>query len=292
MAYGTYAFNGYNTFNNSSFETGAGSISCPISVPNGRPDSSGIREILITALHPFFSGRGAPCNAQASIGGQSTAVFALPAGSSGSQQTLGITAYFLGAGVQTLTLSYAGPINFGRQAGVSGIDISEVPDAGGWSDSTIGGYFEYCVAATAPTITSVTPGPGGAVDVQVITSGDYGGLLTTGAVLQYATNSSFSGAGTIGVPSGGLCHLNLTPGVTYWFRAASRNQLTDHYGRYGAWSAVKSATMQSSSGGRIKTSATAFTPITAKIKTGSPSVFANLHGKIKTGMPSTWADLK
>lgn len=283
MVYGTYAFNGQNTYDNSSFEAGAGTVSCPIYIPTGRQLANGAVPLQIVDVHPFWSGRGAARNAHLEIGPYGTGTFALPAGSSGTQLGLGLVGYY-GAGYQTLAMTADGPHNFGRKAGVSGINISD--SSGGWANSTIGGYFSYNVAPAAPSVPTVALTPGGKAHVTFSGSGDTGGTGITGWLLQYATNSSFSGATT--VASSGTSDLSLTPGVQYWFRAAGRNAVSDAYGSSGPWGPVATAIMLGS-GGKIKTGATTWKPINSKIKTSGG--WKSMSSKIKTAA-STWKTIK
>jgi hypothetical protein len=251
----TYAFNGYNTWNNASYVLSPTSVYCSVLIPNGRITSAGTYPVIVTGLHPFWGGRNST-NASMSLGPYSTALFGLPVGSSGTQIGVGISAPFNGQQYVTFAMGWAtGGINFGRQSGVGGISVVVSSTGSTWATSTIGGYFDYVYAPAPPSTPVLTQSGGGNMTATFSASGDNGGTGYTGYVLQYATNPSMSGATTIA--SSGTSNLTLSPGSQYWFRAASRNGVTDYYGVYSAWSGISTITLQSG-GKRFDAATSAF----------------------------------
>ncbi len=283
-----YAFNGVNTWNNASYFLDPGNISCPILIPAGNNFASdGSYPVYITALHPFWSGRGAARSASASLGSFATAGFTLGAGSSGTQQALGIGAPFRGgAQYQILALGANGATNFGRQSGVGGITVS-LSSGANWASSSIGGYFDYGWAPAQPSTPVIVDNGGGSVTVSFSGSGDTGQFAITGWYLEYSLSPSFASGNTT-IASSGTSTLTLTPGATYYFRAAGSNICTDYWGIYGGWSGVSAWTVQSG-GKRYDAPTSAFVTAVAKRFDTTSSAWVSVNTvKRYDAATSTW----
>jgi hypothetical protein len=169
---------------------------------------------------------------------------------------IGATNYLTGSVISSsggacgLVCGYSsGTLYFGRRVAAGGT-VVDAGDGSTWGGMLCGG-LNWSTVPPAPTMLGATPGPGGQMTVQFSGNGN-GGSAITGWVLQYATNSSFSGATTIA--STGTSVLTLAPGTQYWFRSAGRNSLSDAYSRYGPWSSAITATTLA--GGLIFTGST------------------------------------
>lgn len=142
-----------------------------------------------------------------------------------------------GGGFRMVVGHGAGTLGVGRNTnnGLRMIDSADNDNVQGG----IVGSLQWGTAPAAPSMISAVSGPGGSVRVQFSGSGDTGGMPITGWVLAYADNPSFNNPSIIG--STGTSDLVLTPGVTYWFKAAGQNDVVNRLGRYGAWAAPISA---------------------------------------------------
>lgn len=161
-------------------------------------------------------------------------------------------------------------MNFGRNTGNGATTIDA---AGGSWTGGLCGWLAWAQTATAPMMVSAAPsGPG---KILVSFTGQYvdnGGSGITGWWLQYANNPGFAGATLIG--SSGTSEISgLTPGVRYYFRAATRNGVSDMYGRASEFSSAISAM---AIGGGRRFDGSAFQPLTTSKIAKSPTVFNDL----------------
>lgn len=226
--------------------TGGTNVHAVMGIPDGRPCANGLRPVAVLTVGVYASGRGAARTAVVSVGGGNSGQFPLGAGGSAAYGVYGINgAYFPGTQQTTLSIDTDGAFYYGR-ASVPGVDLYEGGSVA-YSGSALPGYFSYAEAPAAPTMLSATPLPGGRVEVQ-FTAGDDGGAPATGYILQYASRADFADA--IGIPSTGTSVLQLQPGIRYYFRACTRNQVTDAYGTYSQWATPISAVMRS--GGKVR----------------------------------------
>lgn len=130
-----------------------------------------------------------------------------------------------------------GTLGVGRNTN-NGLQMTDSAD-GDTVQGGIVGSLSWGTAPAAPAMVSAVSGAGGQVKVVFSGSGDTGGVPITGWVLAYADNAAFNSPTIVG--SNGTSILQLTPGKTYWFKAAGRNDVVDALSRFGAWSAPISA---------------------------------------------------
>lgn len=237
--------NGVNSPTNTSGFTSGNPVWVLDTVPTAPAAANGLRPIRISGLHLDYAGTVTfgVWNADGSDG--AGAPYATGGGF--GRYSAPISKYLPNANLQDIRVGWFSPqgsINFGR-AGVAGRTI--VDGYGNYGDASLTGLWTYETVPAAPSMVSAVPGPAGQVTVRFGGSGDTGDAPITGWHLQYADNPGFGGAVTVN--SNGTSSFTLTPGKTYWFRAAGRNNVSDAYGTTGPWSGAISATMRS--GGKV-----------------------------------------
>jgi hypothetical protein len=129
-------------------------------------------------------------------------------------------------------------------SGASGKSIVHSSQGTLYSGRALSGTLYYIQAPAAPSARAVLQSDVSATSVTFKFDGssDTGGGPITGWTAQRATNASFT-TGVVSVASTGTTTFTgLTPGTTYYFRAAARNEVTDAAGTTGPWSNVVSAT--------------------------------------------------
>lgn len=171
----------------------------------------------------------------------------------------------------------SGELGAGRNTG-NGATMTDSAD-GDTVTGGICGWFDWATVALAPTMIGASRNANGTVRVQFSGSGNTGGVGMTGWQLQYATNSSFSGATTIA--SSGTSDLSLAPGYTYWFRSRGSNDVG-----WSAWSGAISYFL--AAGGKRYDGTTFQNTATARRFDGSN--FINL-ATAKRFDGSTWVNL-
>ncbi|MBF4565405.1 fibronectin type III domain-containing protein [Plantibacter sp. VKM Ac-2876] len=281
MVYGG-AINGVGLSNPNAYRLGGGVVYCVMGIPNGRVAANGLQPVRVTQVGIYAGGRNGAVTANVTVGTGQTGNFAMPGGGGGTYGLYGLgaaPAYFSGTQQTTLAINHDGSLNYGR-GGVGGVNIYE-SGALAWSDATLVGDYWYEQVPAAPSMIAATPGPAGQVTVQFGGSGDTGDAAITGWQLQYADNPGFGGAVTVG--SSGTTSFNLTPGKTYWFRAAGRNNVSDAYGTTGPWSGSIAATMRS--GGKVS--------VNDQWRSGVVKVSVNdqwRDGIVRVSNGTTWKD--
>lgn len=159
---------------------------------------------------------------------------------------------------------------FGRNTG-NGATVFDA-QGGSWPGGLCGS-LAWAQVATAPAMLDAVPTGPGKMRVTFTGAGvDNGGSAITGWWLQYANNPSFAGA-TLIASSGTSDITGLTPGVRYYFRAATRNGVSDAYGRASQFSAAIS---ELAVGGGRRYSGASFVPLTTGKIAKSPTVFNDL----------------
>lgn len=181
-----------------------------------------------------------------------------------------------GGGFEHRIVNSGGTVYFGRNTTVGGVGVYE-NGVYGWAGALCG-WLQWATVAAAPSMVSAVPAPGGKVTVKFSGSGDTGGDSMTGWQLQYATNSSFSGATTIS--STGTSVLTLTPGVRYWFRARGSNSVG-----WSPWSGSINAQMIS--GGKVRVNNSW---LAAQVRVRQSGAWQN--GLVKVRADSVWKDPK
>lgn len=143
---------------------------------------------------------------------------------------------------------------------------------GSWGGGLCG-YMNWAQVATAPSMVSAVPIGPGRMRVTFTGNGvDNGGSAITGWWLQYSRNSNFSAATTIN-SDGSTDISGLIPGVRYYFRAATRNGVSDIYGRASQFSGAISAV---AIGGGRRHNGTSFVPLSIGRIAKSPTNFDEL----------------
>lgn len=275
--------NGVGNPSSASGWTGGTDAHCIMGIPDGRQAANGLRPVRVKEVGLYASGRGGDRNASIGVGGGSSAVFTLAAGGSAGYAVYGIgqaPAYFPGTQHTTLTISTTGSFYYGR-APIAGVDLYEGGSVA-YAGHTLPGYYSYEEVPAAPAMVAAIPGPGGSVVVSFSGSGDTGDAPITGWKLQYADNPQFANAVTVD-SNGTTAITKLTPGRTYWFRAAGRNNVADAYGTTGPWSGAIAATMRS--GGKVR-SGGAWKAALPKVRVGG--AWKDALVKVRSG--GTWKD--
>lgn len=283
MVYGG-AINGVGLTNPNAYKLGGGVVYSIMGIPNGRQAANGLQPVRITQVGIYAGGRNGAITANVTVGTGQTGNFAMPGGGGGTYNVYGLgaaPAYFSGTQQTTLAINTDGSLNYGRGS-IGGVNIYEGNELA-WSNATLVGDYWFEQVPAAPSMLDATPGPAGQMTVRFGGSGDTGDAPITGWKLQYADNPGFGSAVT--VDSSGTSVLNLTPGRTYWFRAAGRNNVADAYGTTGPWSGVISAMARS--GGQIRQGNT-YRPSLTKIR--QSGVWRDLVIKSRVG--GTWKDVQ
>jgi hypothetical protein len=239
---------------NTNAYSGWGRVWTTMPVPLGRAMHDGLRVIKIDRMYLHGGSGGSIALIAADDNGSNeanTGFFGSVADGGWNTGWRGLTKWFIGinSGFRVrFGIVHSGTLRYGRH-GAGGANIWS---NGGleWGDASLSGQFGYQQAPAAPDIISIEKLSDGRVRVRFNGSGDTGDAAITGWVLQYDDNSSFSSPTTIA--SSGTSDLSLQAGKTWYFRAAGRNNVTDHVGRYGPWSGVESFFV--SGGGKRRTS--------------------------------------
>lgn len=240
----TSAVNGHATPNASVGFT-EGWVSQSIGIPVGRAAANGQGPILVTALQLYISGRGSSRTVSVTLGSAGTGSFGVGASSSAQQVNLGISALFGNGGSATLQYNFTGACYFGRYTGAGGT----IAGAFGSFSGYLAGVMTYAEAPTAPTLVSVTKSGANAV-VTIAGSSDNGGSAITAYRVEYATDAGFvAGGGAVETLSSSVTITGLTPGLTYYFRVAAKNAVTNAAGTTSTWSATRSLLM--TTGGKV-----------------------------------------
>lgn len=255
------------------------SLYCPAPLPVAKVAADGHRRGLIESVLAYCSGRGGNNTISLGFAGATTSSFGITtAGSAQSTDYRTLNKYVddcNGAG-STFYINGGSPTKyFGRISGTSGVTTTDGVTT--WSDTTLSGAFNWFETPDAPTIDSLTPQPGGVVDVVLTAPVSDGGKAVTGYKVQYSEDVGFTSPTTVDF-AGLSDSITLEPGKTYWFRAGARNSVSDHWSTTGPWSTVETATMMS--GGSIMISGN-LKPLKGKIKIGG--VLKDLKGQIKIG---------
>lgn len=282
MPYGG-AINGIGLSSANGYFLGAGVAYSVMGIPDGRQAANGLRPTHVYQVGVYAAGYGGARTFNVTVGNGQTGNFVLNGGGSAGYQVLGlgaVPALFSGTQQTTLAINADGSAYYGRGS-LGGYSVYEKGGAVAWSNSTLVGDYWYAQVPAAPTMLGAAPGAAGSVTVQFSGSGDTGDSAITGWHLQYADNPSFSAPTT--VASSGTSVLKLTPGKTYWFRAAGRNYVSDAYGTTGPWSGAIAATMRS--GGKVS--------VDGAWRSGVVKVSVNdvwRDGIVRVSDGSTWKD--
>lgn len=257
--------------------------------PVGRPTGQGHRYIEYRAIGFYVAGSGANRNLQFFISNADTSGYAgtgiLTAGSGGGDSfSAGNISLFSEAQGQLMRAGWdnvSGTLNFGRYQ--PGTAYGEY----GNYDGNLVGSVNYAECPSAPNLYKVQPDAGGRVIVGFDGSTvDDGGSPITQWTLQWSTHPNFA-TNTQQKLSNGADVLYLTPGVTYYFRAAGHNRVTWGFGgglgESGQFSNVRSATMIG--GGKIRRNGL-WVPANAKIRDGG----AWKAAKVKVRSGGAWVD--
>lgn len=239
-------------------------VESPVTSPSGRAAANGQTLALITSVSAYASGNGAARNVALTLNGNGTAYFSVAAAA--SAQSTGLRACNVltgGESVQFRITSNNGSFYFGRGGTGSTVDNNGTNR----TDGDLGGVFNYAQSPTAPRTPAVSQTAPGEVTLTWTNPADNGEADLTGFRIEYGTSADFTGATVINhgttlsrVISG------LTPGLTYYFRIAAKNAVTD---AGSTWSVFSASVSQFISSGGKAWNGTAWVPGNASVWNGT-----------------------
>lgn len=226
-------------------------------LPTGRLHADGsTRTVKIYAVRAWVSGRTvyanpSASNVQVTIGG-AAASWGIGYSSSAAADSgwRGSNVWWYGGGGERTTITY----DPNSRSYAEGIIVGAIDDGGQtiydnygratWSGQRLAGGVAYTQAPSGPASLSVSDAGAGNVNVSWSSPVDNGGESINGYRLQYSTASNFSSnVTTVNPGTSGSHQVNVTQGVTWYFRITARNYVTDTAGTLGGeWSGTASVT--------------------------------------------------
>lgn len=251
--------------NDSAYSQNSPLSSSGVSLPSGRKMLNGSDAILIVGLSAYVAGKGGTASVRLELGSAKTSNFSRSAGSGGSSTGMKSTStdWLTSASSATFKVYMDDWVYFSR--GTSG---STTDDSGYTWTGRIGGSFRYYEASSAPRSLVVEASGPTALRYSYVDPDGHGGTDITGYRIQYADNVDFTNAVSVdvdGKTTSGVLE-GLTPGKTYYVRAASKNRVTDEAKTTSVWSAAKSASLVAGAG---VSDGNAYTPGVAYVSDGT-----------------------
>lgn len=209
---------------------------------NARTAANGQKVVFVATAQCYYAGRGGSRQLRLGIGSAYSAWKTVASDTSANASgQLAINAVFPNGGNQVVTIDENGTSGFyfGRASGSSG-------STDGYTNwGSLSGSLVYYEVPSAPTMSSVVQsGTNNAVTVTWTAPSSNGGYATNPKyVLQWAYNSSFTGATTISTGSSSLSYTisNLTYGSTVYVKVAASNDASDAAGTTSVYSSSASA---------------------------------------------------
>lgn len=205
-----------------------------ISLPRGREMLNGSRACFVTHVRGFVAGRGTSRNYRLRLGDNYTDTYSI--GSAGSAVNTGWKPLQdplrAEGGSARFHEYFSGSAYFGRANDGNGFDSY------GTRFGTLGGGYLYIQAPMAPHFVGVsTKGESGVLYTDFRAPEDDGGSGVPIYRLEWSPSPTFSGGSASMSTSTGQVEIGgLVPGTRYYFRAASRNFVTDSLGTTSTWS--------------------------------------------------------
>lgn len=188
-----------------------------------RVAANGNKPVYVATAGCYWAGRGAARQLALSIGGASTGWKTVgSAGSASYSGQMAIGAVFSNGGTQSVRIDSngVGSFYFGRATGTGSVDSY------GTSFGALSGSLEYYEVPSAPSAVSVSQAAlENAVNVSWSAPSSNGGSAITSYTLQWAYNSSFTGATTVVTGSSATSYkiTNLAYGSTVYVKVAAVN---------------------------------------------------------------------
>lgn len=212
-------------------------VESPVVTPAGRVAADGRTLALITGVQVYASGRTAGRTLTISFGGETTAAFAVAEAGSAQLTSLRSCSLLTVGVTVNLRITSNGSFYFGRGGEGTTVDNNGLSR----SDGDLGGTFNYAQSPTAPRTPAVSATAAGEATLTWSTPSSNGEADINGYRIEYATNSSFTGASVINHgTSTSRVITGLTPGETYYFRVAAKNAVTDAGSTWSVWSSTVS----------------------------------------------------
>lgn len=227
-----------------------------VAVPVGRLAASGDGPVLVTALSAFMAGRGASRTAYLKIGTAETAGFTIASASSAVSTGNRAVSLLVADGASLRVECRAnGAYYFGR--GGSGSTVK--PSDGFTWAGRLSGIVTYVEVPSAPQSLAASPNPGAtSVGLTWAAPSSDGGSAVLGYRLEYDDNAGFSSPTVVDLGAVlSTTVTGLTPGVTYYFRIAAKNAVTEAATTWSVYSATASAFLGSVPGAPTSVVATA-----------------------------------
>lgn len=215
-------------------------IQTGVTVPNGREMANGSKQILVYRIWAAAGGYGASRTMSLQLASTKTSNFTVAAGTASSTGWRDISV-LLSPGTTTFRLNSSDRAYIGRSNGGS----PQLQDSAGntWSGQAIGQY-SYYQAPTAPTGLNETAVGTTTATLNWSAPSDNGGVALNGYRVQYSTSPTFA-SGNVTTNEGTALSKaisGLTPGTTYYWRVAAKNDVTDEAGSWGVYSGTASFT--------------------------------------------------
>lgn len=256
-----------------------------IPMPGGRVCSDGIPRAGVTGVLVYSGGRYGGVGFQVTLGPSTSQYYSL--GEVPTAVAIGplpMPLFLVNGGSVRLSMYFSG----GRiMFGGGGLGAIYNGNGSYWA-GTLPGRIYYILPPEAPTI-SVTPSEDG-TSVYIVTTGvgDHGEAAISGWAYQRADNAAFTVNVVTVVSAVPITMAGLGVGQQYFYRAASRNQLTDAAGvAGGAWSPTVARTQPDPNALGRQFRGSAFVPQDGRISTTGGWAF--VEGRHWDG--STWKPL-
>ena len=297
------AWSGYGSAYSSSAANG---VALPT---NARTAANGEKIVYVATAQCWYAGRGGSRQLRLGIGAYYSAYKTVSSDSSANASgQLTINGLFRNGGNQVVTIDEKGTSSFyfGHGSGSTG---TTTPGGGAWGP--LSGSVVYYEVPSAPTMSSVVQsGTDNAVTVTWTAPSSNGGYATSPKyVLQWAYNSSFTGATTISTGSSSLTYTipNLTYGSTIYVKVAATNDAAIAAGTTSVYSSSASAYLVApnlslngwASFGTVtnntftiqRTVIPALTPTTGILRTATASATGGSYTTGGVGIAKTYTDL-
>ncbi len=275
---------------------------------NARTAANGEKIVYVATAQCYYAGRGGSRQLRLGIGSYYSAWKTIASDSSANASgQLTINGLFRNGGNQVVTIDENGTSGFyfGRNTGSSG-------STDGYTNwGSLSGSLVYYEVPSAPTMTSVVQsGTDNAVTVTWTAPSSNGGYATSPKyVIQWAYNSSFTGATTISTGSSSLTYTipNLTYGSTIYVKVSATNDAAIAAGTTSVYSSSASAYLVApnlslngwASFGTVTnntftiqhTVIPALTPTTGILRTATASATGGSYTTGGVGIAKTYTDL-